>query len=575
MNDVTLSNSRPGPRSTHEPRLSRGSSSATGVDLIQDRRAKLRTLQEDYDIDPYGQRIDGLIALDQARSAYDPEADEASRQNPEHDSRPVVKVAGRVMLRRVMGGLVFMTLRDATGDLQAAISKKAVGKKLFDLAKLTDLGDLIAVRGPIGKTKTGEITVWASRLDPTMRSDATEGEVSAPDVDTAPQAVAPTLDDAPFMIVTKSLALPPEKWHGLQDHELRYRKRYVDLYANPEVMSTFTKRSRLITLIRQFLTEPPHELGPGYVEVETPMMQPIAGGAAAKPFVTHHNTLDLDLFLRIAPELYLKRLLVGGMPRVFEINRNFRNEGLSPRHNPEFTMLELYQAFGDYRSMMDLTERLIHILAVEVGGGSKLPFGDTDINYTLPFRRATYHDLFEQHNGFPATEHEKVIEQAQRLGIETAGHSHDGLLSEVWEATVEKKLIQPTFVMDYPASLCPLTKPKRDNPAIAERFELYIAGMEIANAYTELNDPDVQEANFSQQVAGLSQEEAMFRNMDHDFIEALRVGMPPAGGLGIGIDRLTMLVTDSRSIRDVILFPLMRPVAPGHTKEDAAEAPMT
>ena len=540
MKDVTFSQSG-SPQARADRPAARATSASSGQDLIADRRAKLQVLRQEAGIDPFGHRMDGLSALADARVCYDEEADRLARQDLENDRRPVVKVAGRVMLRRVMGGLVFMTLRDATGDLQIAISKKSVGQALFDLAKLTDLGDLVVARGPIGTTKTGEVTVWAAGADG---------------------------DEQPFVIVTKSLALPPEKWHGLQDPELRYRKRYVDLYANPDVMQTFAKRSRMISRTRQFLTQPPEDLGPGYVEVETPMMQPIAGGAAARPFVTHHNALDMELYLRIAPELYLKRLLVGGMSRVFEINRNFRNEGISPRHNPEFTMLELYQAFGDYRSMMDLTERLIHTLAEEIGGASVLPFGEEQIDYALPFTRATYHGLFEQHNGFAASDHAKVEALAKRLEIDPAGMSPDALLQEVWEATVEQRLTQPTFVIDYPASLCPLTKPKRDDPHLAERFELYIAGMEIANAYTELNDPDVQEANFSQQVSGLSDEEAMFRNMDDDFIEALRVGMPPAGGLGIGIDRLAMLLTDSRSIRDVILFPLMRPIASGGAKNE-------
>ena len=528
-------------------------------DLVADRRAKLQRLRQDYRVDPYGRREDGLISLASARDRYDADADQAHRDNPDQDDRPVVKVAGRVMLRRAMGRLVFMTLRDGTGDLQIAISKKAVLPQVFEMAKLADLGDLVLVTGPIGTTKTGEVTVWAT--------GAAAGQGQS--VGQEPAELETREGHPGFEIVTKSLAPAPEKWHGLQDHELRYRKRYVDLYANPHVMKTFAKRCAMIQRVRAFLTDPPHDLGPGYVEVETPMMQPIAGGAAARPFVTHHNALGLDLYLRIAPELYLKRLLVGGMERVFEINRNFRNEGLSPRHNPEFTMLELYQAFGDYRSMMDLTERLIRTLAVDVGGGAKLPFGPHEIDYEVPFARETYHGLFEQHNGFSADDHHRVAETAKRMGIDTEGVGHDVLLQEVWEATVEDKLVQPTFVIDYPAPLCPLTKTKPQCPQIAERFELYIATMEIANAYTELNDPDVQEANFSQQVAGLSQEEAMFRSKDDDFVEALRVGMPPAGGLGVGIDRLAMLLTNSKSIRDVILFPLLRPVS----QDGGGEAP--
>ena len=498
--------------------------------IIADRRAKLERLRTEFQIDPYGNRTDGIVAIDTARNLYDPAADQAAKDDPANDSRPVVKAAGRVVLHRDIGKLVFITLRDDTGDIQLAVSKKNIPAAPFKLAKITDLGDIVVAQGPLAKTKTGEITIWAT-------------------------------GDEGYTLATKSLAPPPGKHSGLKDAELRYRKRYVDLYTNPEVLATFATRSRIVKTIRDFLTDPPQDLAPGYLEVETPMMQSIAGGAAARPFTTHHNALDLDLFLRIAPELYLKRLLVGGMKRVFEINRNFRNEGIDRSHNPEFTMLELYQAFGNLESVMHLTERLINHAAQTVCGSEKLPYGDTEISYKLPFARITYHDSFEQANGFPASDTEKLNAKAKQLGIETAGKDHAVLLNDVWEETVEPTLIQPTFIIDYPAPLCPLTKAKPGNPDIAERFELFISNMELANAYTELNDPDVQLQNFEQQVAGLDDEEATFRTMDHDFIEALRVGMPPAGGLGIGIDRLVMLLTNQRSIRDVILFPLMRPQA--------------
>ncbi len=493
-----------------------------GQDQQADRRAKRRKLADEFGIDPYGRRVDGLIPLAEARGRYDAEADAAAKENPENDERPVVKVAGRIRLHRVMGNLIFATLRDFSDDLQVAISKKAVGPDRFKQAKLADLGDIVVVEGPLGTTKTGEVTVWAGGEDG-------------------------------YALACKSLAPPPAKWEGLTDKELRYRKRYVDLSANADVMATMLRRSYILKAIRDHLTER------DFVEVETPMMQPIAGGAAARPFVTHHNALDIDLFLRIAPELYLKRLLVGGMPRVFEINRNFRNEGLSPRHNPEFTMLELYQAFGDYNAMMELTETLIHQLAVDLCGSAKLPYGEIEIDYSLPFKRAKYHDLFEQINQFPADDHDKLAALATTLQIEHAGKDRDLLLNEVWEETVEPHLVQPTFVIDYPASLCPLTRRKADRPDIAERFELFIANMELANAYTELNDPDVQEANFKTQLAGETDEDASFRSMDTDFVEALQVGMPPAGGLGVGIDRLVMLLCNHQSIRDVILFPLMKP----------------
>ena len=498
-----------------------------------DRRTKLQRLREEFGIDPYGQRIDGLITLAQARDRYDADADAAQKADAADDSRPVVKIAGRIVLHRDIGKLVFMTLRDATGDLQVAVSKRAVDESTLKLAKLADLGDIVTARGPLGTTKTGEITCWSTDAD----------------------------SEAGFAIVTKSLAPPPEKWKGLKDPELRYRQRYVDMYANPQVMRIFQLRSRIIERIRQFLTDPPEHLGPGFLEVETPMMQAIAGGAAARPFVTHNNALDIDLYLRIAPELYLKRLLVGGMQRVFEINRVFRNEGVDRSHNPEYTLLELYQAFGDYNSMMELFESLMHALAVEIGGSTTLPFGEYEIDYALPFRRAKYHDLFAEHAGFAASDQAKLADKARSMGIEPTGKDHDLLLHAAWEEVVEPHLVQPTFVIDYPASLCPLTKRKADDPTIAERFELYIAHMEMGNAYTELNDPDVQEANFRAQIAGIDEEEATFRNMDADFVNALKVGMPPAGGLGIGIDRVIMLLTNTRSIRDVILFPLLRPQA--------------
>ena len=505
--------------------------SSANRDIVADRRNKLTRLRDEFGIDPYGGRVDSLVSIADTRAAYDEQADADAKADPENDHRPVVKVAGRVMLHRAMGNLIFMTIRDGSADIQLAVSKKLIDQPAFKMAKLADLGDTVVAQGPLGTTKTGEISVW-------------------------------TTGEGAFAIASKSLAPPPGKWHGLQDAELRCRKRYVDMYVNPDVMRVFLQRSRIIKAIRDFLTDPPTELGAGFLEVETPMMQSIAGGAAARPFVTHHNAMDLDLFLRIAPELYLKRLLVGGMDRVFEIGRVFRNEGVDRSHNPEYTLLELYQAFGDYNSMMTLTERLLHDLAVRFGGDENLPYGDEQISYAVPFRRAAYHDLFEEHNGFDSADHDKLKAKAVELEIQPGSKDHDVLLQEVWDATVEDKLIQPTFVIDYPASLCPLTKAKTGRPEVAERFELYISGMEMANAYTELNDPDVQEANFRQQLDGANDEEETFRTMDEDFVEALRVGMPPAGGLGIGVDRVVMLLTNSRSIRDVVLFPLMRPKAP-------------
>jgi len=316
------------------------------------------------------------------------------------------------------------------------------------------------------------------------------------------------------------------------------------------------RRSGMVAATRAFLQER------GFVEVETPMMQAQAGGAAARPFTTHHNALDMDLFLRIAPELYLKRLLVGGMEKVFEINRNFRNEGLSTRHNPEFTMLELYQAYADYQVMAELTEELIIALIEKYCSGTKIKFGDIEVDYSRPWRRAKYTELLAEYGGCDMDDMESVRREARRLGLHEADRDDAVVASDVFEATVEEKLVNPTFVIDYPAAICPLTKQSRQDPRFAERFELYIAGMEVANAYTELNDPEVQERNFRRQLRGLAQDDSMAR-MDEDFITALKYGMPPAGGLGIGIDRLVMLLTGVTSIRDVILFPLLRPQAGG------------
>jgi len=353
--------------------------------------------------------------------------------------------------------------------------------------------------------------------------------------------------------LSKCLLQPPEKFHGLADIDQRYRQRYVDLWANPEVMERFKKRSAIVATIREFL------VSRGFLEVETPMMQTIAGGAAAKPFITHHNSLDMDLFLRISPELFLKRLLVGGMEKVFEINRNFRNEGLSRRHNPEFTMIEVYQAYADYNVMMDLTEEVMSLCLEKHGGGQQIQFGEFTIDFTRPWRRAKYADLLKEYGGCDIDNIEAVRAKARQLEMDEADMDDAVVVNEVFETTVEHNLIAPTFVIDYPAALCPLARRKKDNPKFAARFELFVARMELANAYTELNDPAVQNENFLTQLRG--QEESLTK-MDSDYITALKYGMPPAGGLGIGIDRLIMVLTGAESIRDVVLFPLLRPAKP-------------
>lgn len=440
------------------------------------------------------------------------------------DPRPVVQVSGRCVQHRAMGKLVFMVLRDHSGDLQVSVSKQDLEPTAFKLASKLDYGDVVVARGPMGMTKKGEICVWAND----------------------------------FGVHSKSLTPPPEKYHGLTDQEARYRRRYVDMYSNPDTMRVFYQRSRIVSCIRRHLEEE------GFVEVETPMMQPIAGGAAARPFSTHHNALDIELFMRIAPELYLKRLLVGGMPRVFELNRNFRNEGLSRRHNPEFTMLEAYQAFGDYDSVLTLTETMLRRVASELSedGSMDRPYGEISIDWDKPFERRTYADLVQAGAGVDMHDESAVREAAAALGIEdSATKDHWLLVEALFEAKGETALdpARPTFVIDFPSAVSPLSRPHEDDPTLAYRSELFIGGMELGNFYTELNDPEIQERKFTEQLAGADEEAEAFRSMDQDFVEALRVGMPPAGGFGLGIDRVVMLMTNSTSIRDVILFPLMRP----------------
>jgi lysyl-tRNA synthetase class 2 len=482
--------------------------------------ARLEKLQRiaELGLDPWGQRFDGHQAIKAVREREG----EVSREAGSEHAGPTVRVAGRIMLRRGQGKVFFLELRDWTDRIQVFVGKKQVGDTGWALSELLDLGDLVGVDGRLGYTKTGELTVFAETLT----------------------------------FLGKSLLPPPEKWHGLTDIEQRYRQRYVDLFTNPESRDVLLGRSKLIASFRQTMAER------GFVEVETPTMQAIAGGAAARPFVTHHNALDIDLFLRIAPELYLKRLLVGGLERVFEIGRVYRNEGLSPRHNPEFTMLEAYQAYADYHSMMDLTESLICKAIRAIGGGFVRTWGEQTLDFSPPWPRRTYLELVAEHAGVDPNDFEQVKAKAAEAGLTTAGKDPVVVLSELFEGVVEDRLSGPVFVIDYPAALCPLTKRKASNPTVAERFELYIHGIELANAYTELNDPMLQEDLFRSQLAGLSPEESMAK-MDDDFIRSLKHAMPPAGGLGVGVDRLAMILFDRPSIRDVILFPLMRPQVQG------------
>ena len=453
-------------------------------------------------------------------------------QGPGALEGPQVRAAGRIVLHRDKGKLKFIDIRDMTGDIQLFVGKKQVGDD-WELAQCIDLGDLIGVDGMLMRTKTGELSIFVKRLT----------------------------------FLTKSLETPPDKHGGLQDVELRQRQRYLDLIHTPGVLPRFLDRTKIVRSIRTTLADQ------DFVEVEGPTLHAIAGGAAARPFVTHHHALDIDLNLRIALELHLKRLMVGGIERVYELGRVYRNEGIDQKHNPEFTMLEVYQAYGDYRSMMDLTEQCIGNAIRALGQGpegrgrgtedrgqgadSPNSYGETTIDFTPPFPRRTYAELLQEYAGVDPQDADAVTRLATSHQIETAGRHPDVVKNDLFEELVEDHLKGPLFVIDYPSSICPLTKRKRENPAIAERFELFVEGMELANAYTELNDPDLQEELFRTQLAGLSEEESMAK-MDHDFVRALRYGMPPSGGLGVGIDRLVMLLTNTQSIRDVILFPLLR-----------------
>ena len=437
-----------------------------------------------------------------------------------------VTVAGRIMSKRGQGKVVFSDIHDRDGKIQLFIKIDEVGEEALKQYKTNDLGDWVTCTGEVFKTKTGEISVKAKTLE----------------------------------LICKSLKPLPEKWHGLKDPDLRYRQREVDIITNPEVKTTFMKRSQIIKGIREFLDNR------GFLEVETPMLATIAGGASARPFITHHNTLDLDMFLRIAPELYLKRCIVAGFERVYELGRTFRNEGMSVRHNPEFTMIELYQAFADYNDMMELTENMVAEVCKKVNGTTKVTYQGTEIDFMPPWRRITMVDAVKEYAGVDFKEiksdeeaqaiaKEKHLEFPKPLNTVTKGE----VLNALYEEFCEEHMIQPTFIIDYPVEISPLTKKKRGDEMFTERFEGFVFGRELCNAYSELNDPIVQRERFAQQEKEreLGDDEAYM--IDEEFMSALETGMPPTGGLGIGIDRLIMFLTDSASIRDVILFPTMKP----------------
>jgi len=481
-------------------------------ELMRVRREKLNELRN-KGIEPYGGRYERTHTAGEIIANFE-----------EMENKAVV-IAGRIMSRRGMGKASFAHIQDGTGQIQIYVRLNDVGPQAYELFGKLDIGDIIGVEGNVFKTRMGEITVSAVK----------------------------------FKLLSKSLRPLPEKWHGLKDVELRYRQRYVDLIVNPGVKQVFEARSKIIRAIRSFLDSR------GFLEVETPMMHSIAGGAAARPFVTYHNALDMNLFLRIAPELYLKRLIVGGFEKVYEINRNFRNEGISTKHNPEFTMLELYQAYADYCDMMDLTEQLVSTVAVEVLGTARIEYQGTGIDLSPKWTRLPMLEAVKVYSGLDfsaiktAEDAKDAVRQAKiNLEIEPSD-TWGSILNKVFEETVEPRLIQPTFIMDYPVEISPLAKRKAENPDLTYRFELFIYGREMANAFSELNDPIDQKDRFLKQVEKRAAGDEEAHMMDEDYINALEYGMPPAGGLGIGIDRLVMLLTDSPSIRDVILFPLMKP----------------
>jgi len=482
-------------------------------DLNELKKVRLEKLGElrKMGIDPFGTRFDRDTMAEQIHDNFD------------HLEGKTVRVAGRIMAKRRHGKAGFANLQDFSGNIQLYFKKDDLGEEKYEHFKKLDIGDILGITGKVFRTQKGEVSIH--------------------------------VDDLVYL--TKSLNPLPEKWHGLKDVELRYRQRYIDLIVNPQVKEVFIKRSKIIKAIRNYLD------GKGFLEVETPMMQSIPGGATAKPFITHHNALDMELYLRIAPELYLKRLIVGGLEKVYEINRNFRNEGISTKHNPEFTMLELYQAYADYQVMMELTEDLISNAMLEVNGSMTIDFEGTSIDFTPPWKRITMLDAIKEYTGLDFTgihTDQEACEAAKKLGLEINDTDSRGeIINTIFEEYVEDKLIQPTFVYGHPLEISPLAKKNKDNPEFTDRFEVFIMQREIANAFSELNDPIDQRQRFIKQLEKRKSGDDEAHMMDEDYINALEYGMPSAGGLGIGIDRLVMLMTGSPSIRDVILFPTLRP----------------
>ncbi len=496
--------------------------------LLGSRRQKLHRLRE-RGIDPYPPRFHRTASAAQATADF-----EASESDGEgSDAASPVALAGRITSMRVMGRAAFLDLRDGSGTIQALLRQNVLGDN-YELIKDLDIGDFLGVTGGMMRTRTGQVTVGVQEA----------------------------------RVLSKGMRPLPEKWHGLRDTEIRYRQRYLDLIANPEIMDTFARRSRVISGIRRFLDNR------GFLEVDTPIMVPVAAGAHARPFVTHHNALDQQLYLRIATELYLKRLIVGGFDKVYELGRVFRNEGIDQDHNPEFTLLESYEAYADYNNVMGMVEELVSSVATEVSGSPRVPYGEGEIDFTPPWKRVQLREELELRSGINIDDYPDAASLASRArdaGVDTSRMDSRGrLIDKLLSTFVEPHLVQPTFILDYPEDMSPLAKGKPDCPGYVERFEAFAAGMEIANSYTELNDPDVQRARFEgqEEIRLLYQDDEVDR-LDEDFLTALEYGMPPTGGLGMGIDRLVMLLTGQPSIRDTLFFPHMRTARDGRGEDDA------
>ncbi|MDR0930192.1 MAG: lysine--tRNA ligase [Clostridiales bacterium] len=498
---------------THNENINNSENIQNISEILQARRQKLDDLKQN---NKYPFDITTFDATDHAQTIID---------DFDNFEGKKVSLAGRIMSKRGMGKASFCDLLDGSGRIQLYISINDVGEDTYAEVKKLDIGDIVGINGEVFRTHKGEISIKTFELT----------------------------------ILSKSLQPLPEKFHGLTDVDIRYRKRYIDLIVNPDIKQTFIKRSKIITETRNFLDSL------GFLEVETPILNTIPGGAAARPFITHHNTLDIDMYLRIATELHLKRLVVGGFERVYELGRIFRNEGMSVKHNPEFTTVELYQAYTDYKGMMDLTESLITTVANKVCGGLKITYQGEEIDLTPNWQRITMIDAVKKYSGVDfnnITTDEQAQAAAKELHIEVPKNATWGsVLNEIFEEKVESELLQPTFVIDYPIEVSPLAKKKKDDPRLTERFELFITRREIANAFSELNDPIDQKERFLEQVKARAAGDDEANMMDEDFIEALEIGLPPTGGMGFGVDRLAMLLTDSPSIRDVLLFPTMKPIS--------------